>query len=277
MRTSQTISRRTMLRGAGVAIALPALDCMRPALAAPSDQREPRRMVAINFELSFHPPNLMPVKAGRDYETTRYLEPLSDLRDDFTIISGMSHPEVDGGHAASMSWLTGAPHPGAANFRNSISIDQLAARQIGLQTRFAYLALGGGGISVSPNGVKIPGIPFPEHLFNMMFLDGRPGEKEARIARLREGQSVLDTVLESANRMRKRVSQQDNRKLDEYFTAVREAEQQLRKAEQWQHKPKPKVDAEPPKNIRDPARPSNGHDCCTTSCTSRSRLTQRGS
>ena len=109
--------RRTFLRGAGVAIALPALECMVPLIAAQSNERsEPRRMVAINMELSFHPPNLMPTKSGRDYETTRYLEPLTDLRDDFTVISGTSHPDVDGGHAASKSWLTGAPHPGAANF-----------------------------------------------------------------------------------------------------------------------------------------------------------------
>lgn len=85
------------------------------ATAQQSNQHQPRRMVAINFELSFHPPNLMPAKAGREYETTHYLEPLNDLRNDFTVISGTSHPEVDGGHAASKSWLTGAPHPGAAN------------------------------------------------------------------------------------------------------------------------------------------------------------------
>ncbi|MCH7727577.1 MAG: DUF1552 domain-containing protein, partial [Planctomycetes bacterium] len=169
------LSRRTMLRGAGVAIALPALDCMVPAVASAfqSEPSEPRRMVAINFELSFHPPNLMPEKAGRDYETTRYLKPLIDLRNDFTVISGTSHPEVDGGHAASKSWLTGAPHPGAANFKNSISIDQLAAKQIGLQTRLAYMSLGGGGISVSANGVMIRGVPYPSHFFKKMFLDGR--------------------------------------------------------------------------------------------------------
>ncbi len=248
---SHYISRRTLLRGAGVAVALPALDCMTPALAADQPvQREPRRMVAINMGLSFYPPNLIPETPGRDYETTRYLEPLSDLRNDFTVISGTSHPEVDGGHAAYNSWLTGAPHPGAANFINSISIDQLAARQIGLQTRFASMAVGT-GISVSANGVKVPGSPYPSHHFRNMFLDGRPDEKAAQIERLREGQSVLDTVLESARRMRDRIGRQDQRKLDEYFTSVREAEQQLHKSEQWEHKPKPKVDAEPPVEIRD--------------------------
>jgi hypothetical protein len=248
------LSRRTMLRGAGVAIALPALECMVPrAAAAQSDQTVPRRMVAINFELSFHPPNLMPEKPGRDYELTRYLQPLEDLRNDFSVISGTSHPEVDGGHAASAAWLSGAPHPGAANFKNSISIDQLAAKQIGSQTRFASRQLGS-GIAISANGVKLPGSPYPVHHFNELFLEGRPDEKTKRIDRLREGQSVLDTVLAASKRMQQRVSRLDQQKLDEYFTAVRDAEQQFQKSEQWQHKPKPKVDMQPPSRIQDRAR-----------------------
>src|SRR6185436_2369246 len=221
---SKHLPRRTFLRGAGVVLALPALDCMVPVLAAAeAEPAKPRRMVAINFELSFHPPNLIPEKAGRDYELTPYLNPLADLRDHFTIISGTSHPDVDGGHAASKSWLTGAPHPGAANFKNSISIDQLAAREIGLRTRFAYLAMGG-GLSVSANGVQVPAHSYPAKHFESMFLDGRPDEKSRQIERLREGQSVLDAVLDSARRMRGRVGQRDQRKLDEYFTSVREAE-----------------------------------------------------
>jgi len=243
------LSRRTMLRGAGVAIALPALECMVPRSFAQSNQAVPRRMVAINFELSFHPPNLMPEKAGRDYELTPYLQPLKDVRNDFTVISGTSHPEVDGGHAASMSWLTGAAHPGAANFRNSISIDQLAAQQIGLQTRFASRQMGS-GIAISPNGVKLPGSPYPVHHFNEMFLEGRPDQKAKRLDRLREGQSVLDTVLEASRRMQQRVSKQDKQKLDEYFTSVRDAEKNLQKSEQWQNRPKPKVDAKPPTRIQ---------------------------
>lgn len=222
----------------------------RPA-AAQSDQAVPRRMVAINFELSFHPPNLIPEQPGRDYELTRYLQPLADLRNDFTFISGSSHPNVDGGHAASKSWLTGAPHPGAANFKNSISVDQLAAKEIGLQTRFGSMALGGGGISVSASGVKIPGSNMPSRQFAAMFLEGSDWQKAERIERLREGQSVLDTVLSSARRMQSRISKQDREKLDEYFAAVRAAEQNLHKSEQWQHRPKPHVDAKPPRDILD--------------------------
>ncbi len=243
--------RRTFLRGAGVAMALPALECMLPAFGAEKSASVPRRMVAVNFPLSFHPPNLMPEKAGRDYEPTPYLKLLSPLRNDLTIISGASHPEVDGGHAAVKSWLTGAPHPGAANFHNAISVDQLAAKAVGLQTRLAYLAVGSGGISVSANGVPVPANAYPSKLFETMFLEGRPYEKKAQIERLQEGQSVLDTVLESARRMQNRVTQRDREKLDQYFTSVREAERQLQKSEDWQHKPKPHVDAKPPKDIQD--------------------------
>ena len=249
---SKRLPRRTFLRGAGVAMALPALDCMVPAFASEKPNRAvPRRMVTINFELSFHPPNLMPAKPGPDYELTPYIKPLANLRNDFTIISGTSHPEVDGGHAASKSWLTGAPHPGAANFKNSISMDQIAAQALGLETRFSYLAVGSGGTSVSANGVPVPANAYPSKLFSMMFLDGRPDQKKQQIERLKEGQSVLDTVLERAQRMQNRVSREDRRKLDEYFSSVREAELRLKKAEDWQHKPKPQVDAKPPADIRD--------------------------
>jgi hypothetical protein len=253
---NRRLTRRSLLQGTGVALSLPLLECMAPtnAHAASSRQTPPRRMIAINMELSFHPPNLIPEQPGRDYTTTPYLAPLDDLRGDFSIISGTSHPDVDGGHAADKSWLTGAPHPGAANFRNSISVDQLAAKQIGLETRFGYLALGGGGISVSANGVRIPGVASPSRLFSDMFLDGRPAEKQRQIERLREGQSVLDAVLASAKRMHERVSVRDRDKLDEYFTAVREAEQQLHKSEQWLDKPKPRVEAAPPSDIRDQTR-----------------------
>lgn len=238
-----------MLCGAGVAVALPLLECMTPAVVlAQSGSKQPRRMIAINYELSFHPPNLMPKKPGRDYELTPYLKPLADLRDDLTVISGTSHPDVDGGHSASASWLTGAPHPGAANFRNSISIDQLAAKQIGSQTRFASRQFGA-GIAVSANGVKVPGTPYPVGHFNDMFLEGRPDQKAKQLDRLREGRSILDTVLEASKRMQRRVSQQDRRKVDEYLTAVRDAELSLQKSEQWANRPKPSVEMKPPRRI----------------------------
>jgi hypothetical protein len=126
------------------------------------------------------------------------------------------------------------------------------AKQIGLQTRFACMPLGG-QISVSANGVNVPGSRCPTHYFQKMFVEGRPQEKAAQIERLREGQSVLDTVLASARRMRARIGRGDQQKLDQYFTSVREAEQQLHKSEQWQHKPKPEVEIKRMAAIRDPA------------------------
>lgn len=246
MKNPNHLNRRKFLRGAGVALALPALETFADPGAPP-----PMRMVAICFELSFHPPNLVPEQPGAGYELPPYLQPLSDLRDDFTFISGTSHPEVDGGHAASKSWLSGAPHPGAANFKNSISMDQVAARRIGLQTRFSYLSLGGGGLSISPNGVQLPSSPWPANIYEQMFVEGRPEEKAKQVERLREGRSVLDTVLDASKRMNQRVSQADREKLDQYFTSVREAEQMLQKSEEWAKKPKPVVDGDPVRNIDD--------------------------
>jgi hypothetical protein len=250
---SRRLPRRALLRGTGVAMALPMLECMGSQVAGATEEvATPQRMVAINFELSFHPPNLMPTQAGRAYELTPYLTPLADLRNDFTLISGTSHPDVDGGHAASKSWLTGAFHPGSANFTNTISIDQLAANAVGLETRHASLTLGSGGIAVSGNGVPVPAHTSPARLFHNLFVDGNPREQQQQIARLREGQSVLDAVGESARAMQERVGQRDQQKLDQYFTSVREAEQRLQKAERWQHLPKPHVDAEPLVDLRDP-------------------------
>lgn len=246
------LSRRCLLRGLGVAVPLPFLSCMAPAASAsPAAADNRRRIVAVNFELSFHPPNLMPDVAGHRYPLTPYLLPLESLRDDFTIISGTSHPDVDGGHAASKSWLTGAAHPGAANFINSISVDQLAASSVGLETRWASLVLGSGGISVSANGVPVPAMPFAARLFQTLFVEGNADEQKRQIQRLQEGQSVLDSITDGVRRMQNRVGTEDRHKLEQYFTAVREAEQRLRKAEQWQHKPKPHVDAEPMVELRD--------------------------
>ena len=240
-----SVTRRKFLRGSGVALALPMLETFG------INATPPRRMVAINFELSFHPPNLVPDSPGPDYSLPLYLQPLQDLRRDFTFVSGTSHPEVDGGHSASKSWLTGAPHPGASNFKNSISVDQVAARQIGLETRFAYLSTGSGLLSTTANGVGIRPLAYPSRTFEMLFLEGKPDEKARQIRRLREGRSVLDTVRDAARDMQRRVSKQDREKVDEYFTAIREAERMLQKSEQWQHKPKPKVEVKPLREVRD--------------------------
>jgi len=121
----KSLDRRTFLRASGVALGLPLLDAMQPTFAAP-DRDASRRIVAINTNLGILSEHFYPESTGRDYTLTPYLETLADFRDQFTVISGCSHPDVTGGHSAEVSFLTAAPHPGTASFRNSISLDQFA-------------------------------------------------------------------------------------------------------------------------------------------------------
>ena len=250
MISERSITRRTFLRASGVALCLPALESFE-SFGAGAPEPPKIRLIAIGLGLGLHAPNLIPETAGRDYALTPYLELLKEFRNDFTVISGSSHPEVDGGHSAEKSYLTAAPHPGSTSFRNTESIDQYAARKIGLATRFSYLALSdyGNSLSVSRSGVPIPGQTSPARIFAKLFLEGRPEEKARQVERLQEGQSVLDMVGDQAHRMRQRVGRRDTEKLDEYFTAVRETEQRLVKAEAWEQRPKPKVDYKQPREI----------------------------
>ncbi len=190
-------NRRQFLRASGVLLSLPYLESFA-APAAVSKLR--RRTVAINFGLGLYGPNLFPDKSGKDFELTPYLRELEEFRNDFTILSGTSHPGVDGGHSAEKSFLTAAPHPGSASFKNTISIDQLLAEKIAAETRFAYLALSlsGRSLSWSRSGVELPSETRPSKLFEKLFLEGQQDEKQKQIQRLRDGQSIMDTVRESA-------------------------------------------------------------------------------
>lgn len=249
----QRESRRNFLRAAGVGVALPFLDAFESRARAQTKAKPRRRMVAINLGLGLHAPNIVPQKAGRDYELTPYLKVLEQFRDDFTMISGASHPEVGGGHFSGKSFLTAAKHPNSAGFKNTISLDQLAAEQLGTETRFSSLALSisGPGLSWSRSGVEIPAEVRPSRVFQKLFLEGKPTEKAKQIERLRDGQSVLDLVLNKAKRMELRLSGRDREKIDQYFSAVREAEQRLVKAQAWEHRPKPEVDVKEPRDQPD--------------------------
>src|SRR5437868_1946541 len=127
----RALSRRSFLRVAGVALSLPLLDAMVQALARSAPETNvpgsPRRMVAIQTNLGILPHFFWPEGAGMDYKPSPYLDILKDYRREMTIFSGVSHPGVDGGHAAEKSFLTAAPHPSSGAFRNSVSLDQVAA------------------------------------------------------------------------------------------------------------------------------------------------------
>lgn len=246
------LTRRTFLRAAGVSLALPCLESLAPVRALAAAAQPRRRMVCICSPLGLQPAYFFPKQAGKDYELSPYLEVIKEFRNDFTVVSGMAHPNVGPSHDSHFSFLTAAPHPERrAGFRNSISLDQVAAEHLRGQTRFSSLSLGESTLAWTRSGAPVPIDPYPGNVFNRMFLEGRPDEVQAQTRRLRDGQSILDVVRDQAKRMQPALGVNDREKLDEYFTSVRELEQRLVQSEEWARKPKPKVDAKPPINITD--------------------------
>jgi len=246
--------RRTFLRAAGISLALPLLDCFQPrARAGQKPPAAPRRMVCVCTPLGLHPSNFFPEQAGKDYTLTPYLEVLKDYRDEFTVISGLSHAGMSPGfaHQASVSFLTGVPGAGRPGFRNAISLDQFAADHIGSQTRFPSLTLSGegAGLSWTRTGALVPAATSPARVFARLFLAGRADEVQAQVRRLEDGRSILDDVRDQARSLRSDLASDDREKLDEYLTSVRELEQRLVTDEGWAKTPKPKVDVEPPTDI----------------------------
>jgi BMFP domain-containing protein YqiC len=237
------------LRAAGVSLALPMLEAHAAEAKA---AKPPRRMVCINTPLGLHPAAFFPEKAGKDYALSPYLEVVKEFRDDFTVISGLSHPDVGPSHDSNYSFLTGAPHPEQrAGFKNTVSLDQFAADFLHGQTRYSSLPLSceGFGLAWTKSGAPVPTESWPSSVFAKLFIEGRPDEIETQKRRLQDGQSILDTVREQVNDTRSTVGARDREKLDEYFNSVRELEQRLAQNEAWAKKPKPKVDAKQPQNV----------------------------
>ena len=249
------LSRRTVLRGLGASLALPLLDAMVPAWAATPASAEAQRLIAIQTNQGILPKNFFPEGEGRGYKASLYLQILDAFRDQMTVFSGVSHPQVDGGHSAERCFLTAAPHPGRGGFRNSISVDQFAAERIGHRTRFPSLALAVGtkqSLSYTQSGVQIPGENSPSALYRRLFVQGSKQEVEAQVAKLRDGRSILDSVGERARQLSRRVGPSDRDKLDQFYTGVRDLEQRLHKSEQWEQKPKVGVSMEAPHDYKDP-------------------------
>ncbi len=251
------LDRRHFLKGTGTALSLPFLEAMIPSFgrAASGGGQTPNRFVAMCAGLGFHGPFLFPEAEGQQYSLTPYLEKLKAHRDDFTLFSGLSHPEQQGnnGHASSLTWLTAAKRPGLAGFKNTISLDQLIASRIGIETRFPYLTLssGHGSLSWTSNGVEIPAESRSSQIFKAMFIDGSEKEVEAELRQLRRGRSILDTVMGEAKKLERDLGRRDREKLDEYITSVRDLELRLQQSEGWATKPKPKIDREPPRDVQD--------------------------
>jgi hypothetical protein len=262
----QTISRRKFLRGAGIVLSLPLLDAMTPVFAAVAKRvaaeatpgGKPRRFFGICNNLGLLPEHFFPKETGHNYALSPYLEVLTDHRSDFTVLSGVWHPDVDGGHPADNCFLTAAPHPGSAGFRNTISLDQYIAERIGHLTRFPSLTLGVNvqqgvrSLSWTGSGVLIPCEEKAADVFGRMFLQGTKAETEAQVRKLETGRSILDAVAGQARDLQRTVGARDRDRLDQYFTSVRDLEQRMQMSREWERKPKPKVNAPVP---LDPASP----------------------
>jgi hypothetical protein len=242
----RSVSRRRFLAGTGVLLALPMLDAMTPAFAAavPSATK-PRRMLGICNNLGLVPDYFFPTGRGKDYKASPYLELLQAHRKDFSVFSGVSHPDVDGGHPADNCFLTAAPHPSSGGFRNTISLDQFMAERIGHLTRFPSMTLGvncargSRSLSWTPGGVMIPTEEKASEVFRKMFMGGSTAEVQAQERRLQLGQSILDAVGGQAGELRRTMGAQDRERLDQYFTSVRELEQRMQMSKEWEKKPRP--------------------------------------
>ena len=249
------IDRRQVLRASGVAISLPLLECMSAAIGA-GQLELPKRMVMICSTLGLYAPSLFPKTTGKEYGATEYLQLLEAYRNDFTLFSGLSHPEQTGKepHDTEMTFLSAARNPGLGGFQNSISIDQVAAKHIGNQTRFASISLSTEGResqSYTSNGVMIPAENRPSALFSKLFLTGSPKEVRRQRQRLSEGRSILDLVGEQTKALSRKTGIHDNRQLAEYYEAIRKAEVDLQESEAWLDRPKPMVEVEPPQDVLD--------------------------
>jgi hypothetical protein len=214
-----------------------------------------RRFVAIGNLLGFQTKQLFPTTKGRDYEKTTLLEPLWDNRSQMTVFRGLDHG-VKGGHFAVHSFLSGVLNSEAQNRPDgNVTIDQYLADEIGFETRFPSLTVGSEGgihggcqIAWTKSGVRVPPVTNPSQLFEKLFVSD---SKERQVRRVQENQvqsSILDSVMDEANRLSKRVNKEDKDKLDEYLTSVRDVEKRLELRQRWVAQPKPKAPFDKPAN-----------------------------
>lgn len=253
-----TFDRRNFLRGAGVALALPWLESLAVANAAPT--ATPKRFLSV-----YHPDGVgLPLKSdpawkdwswfprgsGKDFELTKVLDVLEPLRSDITIYSGLSHPAARKvhGHSNADQYLTGANIGGDGPYKNSISLDQAIAEHAGDGTRHASLVMSTNGGIGGPRGAQtqsynregrpIPAMNKPKQIFDTLFVTSG---KDAH-ARLARSKSALDLLIENTKSLQKSLSKPDQQTLKQYLDAVRDTEVKLAKAQKWIDTPIPVID-----------------------------------
>ena len=245
-------SRRNFIKTGAALLTLPWLQSL--AKAGEQAPASPKRMVCVCTAFGLYGPSFFPKNPGKDYEASEYSAVLGDLKPNFTIFSGISHPEIGGDHASESCFLTSAKHPTGNNFRNTVSMDYLAARHVGNATRFPLLTLGTDDafpLSHSYSGAGIQGLNRPSDIFARMFLSGNKNEVDAEMARLKHGQSILDRMGDRLTSLKGRLGSNDQQQLSDYTDAVRDMEKQLHANEDWVMKPKPVVTEKPPVDSKD--------------------------
>ncbi|HBE67436.1 MAG TPA: hypothetical protein DDW52_04735 [Planctomycetaceae bacterium] len=246
--------RRFVVQSVAGALALPALPSLAaepvgnnsPVTQTPGAGTGARRFVAIGNLLGFQRNQLFPETPGSEFEQTRLLEPLGDVRNLLTIYRGLDHG-IKGGHFAVHTFLSGVLHHESAQRKTrNVTIDQFLADEIGRQTRFASLTVGSEGgihggcqLSWTKSGVRVPPITGPAELFEKLFVSESETLRTKRQRSNATHASILDAVLDEANHLSGRVNREDKAKLDEYFTSIRDVEKRLSARQQWIDQPKP--------------------------------------
>lgn len=260
------LDRRSFLLGTGVSLGLPWLECMGEA-AEPQDTA--KRMCALYFGFGVGLPSedseegkwrWFPRGEGKDFQFTDVLNPLESHRDNVTVLGGLSHPNGRrmGGHDTADTFLT-ASYLNNKFLRNTVSIDQLAARAFGDKTRFASLVLstdGGVGeptrsstLSYDDQGRPIPAMHQPQQIFDRFFGAG-DADLVASNRRLKSTSGMLDRVLEDSRSLRGKLGNQDRDKLDEYLESVRQIEERVARSQRWLNIPRPELSDEDRKMLK---------------------------
>lgn len=233
--------RRAFLKAAGVSISLP---CMESLAEPTRDANRPAmRMVCIASALGMNPEAFFPTSFDADFALSPTLQSLEPLRKDFTVFSHIDHPNIFTKHGSMNSLLSGVDAKRATAGEN-ISMDQVAAAHVGYQTRFPslHISLGGNqGASWTASGIKVREEADPLDLFRKLFVNDPQAAKQARKLELDQQGSVLDLVRIQAKRLQHDINPPDRQKLEEYLTAIREAEERIQGMQRWQDVPKPKV------------------------------------
>ena len=242
LRSTPRLSRRHALKGLGVSLALPLLDCMQPARAAAATSRA-RRSVFIYLPNGVNTLDFQITDAGASYTLSKSLEPLRKHRGAITPISGLYHPNAIGiHHGAAGNWLTGGKV--GQTDRNTISVDQLMAQVTAPHTRFSSLELcnEGHSLAVNADGIGLPAQRNPSAVFQELFAEPKDGVAKQRRALGRRG-SILDAVLEEATSLGNQLGRDDRGRLEQYLVSVREIELRTQRADAWLDKPRPTIDA----------------------------------